>query len=260
MAVVIQRAKVPPLEAFKHFDNDGNNRLDQQEFSDALDSLGLRDLTIGEKKIIYGALDNDRNGGIDYKEFCGKLERHGMKTRSKQEQVIYQIIEAVERSNIKSMNHLFEIIDRSRTGIISKQDFRDIFSNLSHLKIDKNELDRFIEGFWKDNNYGIDYKSFLGIFTKYQIKFEDEKRPRNEIKTKHVAEDTIRLKKEIFDKINTVLKQKNMEPVDLFKRVDKDGSNEIDVDELDTAFKNMRIDLSKYEVHQVFDSMDFDGD
>ena len=59
-----------------------------------------------------------------------------MKTRSKQEQVIYQIIEAVERSNIKSMNHLFEIIDRSRTGIITKQDFKDIFSNLSQLKID----------------------------------------------------------------------------------------------------------------------------
>ena len=51
-----------------------------------------------------------------------------------------------------------------------------------------------------------------------------------------------------------------MEPVDLFKRVDKDGSNEIDVDELETAFKNMRIELSKLEVHQIFDSMDFDGD
>lgn len=29
MAVVIQRANVPVLEAFKHFDNDGNGRLDQ---------------------------------------------------------------------------------------------------------------------------------------------------------------------------------------------------------------------------------------
>ena len=51
-----------------------------------------------------------------------------------------------------------------------------------------------------------------------------------------------------------------MQPVDLFKRVDKDGSNEIDVDELDTAFKNMRIELKNFEVHQIFDSMDFDGD
>ena len=183
-----------------------------------------------------------------------------MKTRSKQEQVIYQIIEAVERSNIKSMNHLFEIIDRSRTGIITKQDFKDIFSNLSQLKIDQVEFDNFIETFWKDKKGGIDYKSFLGIFTKYQIKFEDEKRPKNQIKTKYVTEDTIRLKKDIFDRIQTVLKSKNMQPVDLFKRVDKDGSNEIDVDELDTAFKNMRIELKNFEVHQIFDSMDFDGD
>ena len=104
------------------------------------------------------------------------------------------------------MGHLFEIIDRSRTGIISKQDFRDIFSNLSHLKIDKSELDKFIESFWKDNNYGIDYKSFLRIFTKYQIKFEAEKKPKNEIRTIHVSEETIRLKKDIFDKINMVLR------------------------------------------------------
>ena len=89
MAVVIQRANVPVLEAFNHFDKDGSGRLDQQEFSNALDMLGLKDLTIGEKKIVYGALDNDRDGGIDYNEFCGKLSRHGMRTRSKEEQVIY---------------------------------------------------------------------------------------------------------------------------------------------------------------------------
>ena len=47
--------------------------------------LGLKDLTIGEKKIVYGALDNDRDGGIDYNEFCGKLSRHGMRSRSKEE-------------------------------------------------------------------------------------------------------------------------------------------------------------------------------
>ena len=142
------------------------------------------------------------------------------------------------------MGHLFEIIDRSRTGIISKQDFRDIFSNLSHLKIDKEELDKFIDAFWKEQTYGIDYKSFLRIFTKYQIKFENEKKPRNEIRTLKVDEETIRLKKDIFDKIATVLSARGMEPVDFFKRVDVDGSNEVDIEELEMAFKKMKIDVT----------------
>ena len=51
-----------------------------------------------------------------------------------------------------------------------------------------------------------------------------------------------------------------MEPVDFFKRVDVDGSNEVDVGELENAFRKMKIDVSKLEVHQIFNSMDFDGD
>ena len=51
-----------------------------------------------------------------------------------------------------------------------------------------------------------------------------------------------------------------MEPVDFFKRVDVDGSNEVDVHELESAFKKMKIDVSQFEVHQIFNSMDFDGD
>jgi hypothetical protein len=34
-----------------------------------------------------------------------------------------------------------------------------------------------------------------------------------------------------------------MEPVDFFKRVDVDGSNEVDVGELESAFKKMKIDV-----------------
>ena len=104
------------------------------------------------------------------------------------------------------MNHLFQIIDKSNTGIISRKDFGDIFANMANLKIEKDELDSFIEMFWKDAPYGIDYPNFIRIFQKYRIKFEVEKKPEDKTRTVHVSEDTIRIKKNAFDQIDRALR------------------------------------------------------
>ena len=41
-----------------------------------------------------------------------------------------------------------------------------------------------------------------------------------------------------------MLSARGMEPVDFFKRVDVDGSNEVDIGELEMAFKKMKIDVT----------------
>jgi Ca2+-binding EF-hand superfamily protein len=66
------------------------------------------------------------------------------------------MIDAVQRSKVKSLNGLFELIDKSGRGFISRDDFSDIFQSLN-LRIDQQELDKFMDNFWKDKDAGIDY-------------------------------------------------------------------------------------------------------
>ena len=60
-----------------------------------------------------------------------------------------------------------------------------------------------------------------------------------------IKDDIIRLKKEIFDTIDNVLRTEGKSCRDLFRSLDFDASYEIDIDELFGAFKAMRIDVSR---------------
>ena len=104
------------------------------------------------------------------------------------------------------MSHLFTLIDKRNRGTISRENFRDVFMTLN-LNLDTKELDKFIDNFWKDKEVGIDYPSFVRIFSKYSLKLEqEESRKRGTKKTAHVVSDeTIARKKDIFDEINIAL-------------------------------------------------------
>lgn len=109
--------------------------------------LRVYDLAEKELDVLWNTLDADRSGSISIREFCRKLERYGVRNRSREEHIIYQMIEAVQRSNVKSMSNLFELIDKNGRGFISRDDFTDIFKSLS-LKIDQMELNKFCDHFW----------------------------------------------------------------------------------------------------------------
>lgn len=116
--------------------------------------------------VLMQSLDVDNDGIIKYREFLRKLTRHGVRSRTSEEQIIFLIIEALKRSRIKSLSEAFELIDKEGRGNISRDDFKDIFKSLN-VKIDTNDIDKFIDHFWKDKSGGIDYKEFLRIFNRY---------------------------------------------------------------------------------------------
>ena len=55
------------------------------------------------------------------------------------------------------MSEAFELMDKERTGYVSKENFRDIFKPLK-LNVSKEDIERFMDAFWKDKEAGIDYK------------------------------------------------------------------------------------------------------
>ena len=101
------------------------------------------------------------------------------------------------------MSDFFEMIDKHKRGYITREDFKDMFNNLREQmpNLNESELDAFIENFWRDKNAGIDYKGFLRIFKKYEIKVANEKNATGTKSRTIIKDDTVRLKKNIFDQI-----------------------------------------------------------
>lgn len=66
------------------------------------------------------------------------------------------MVEALEHSQVNGLSELFQIMDKSGSGYVSRDDFNDIFTSLN-LKIDRRELERFMDNFWRDKDAGIDY-------------------------------------------------------------------------------------------------------
>ena len=59
-----------------------------------------------------GSIDYDNSGNINYREFVRKLSRHGVKSRSKEEQIIYLIVDALKKAGIRSLSDAFELFDK----------------------------------------------------------------------------------------------------------------------------------------------------
>ena len=82
---------------------------------------------------------------------------------------------------------------------------------------------------------------------------EDYKRERAAAAKTGSAEEAIDM---IFD----FLERSRMKVMDVFKRIDKNGNGELDVDEFRAAFQIMGLDLPRSQVVKVVDNLDQDGD
>ena len=102
-------------------------------------------------------------------------------------------------------------IDKHGRGYITREDFKDMFANLrdSLPNLNESELDAFIDNFWRDKSAGIDYKGFLRIFKKYEIKVQNERNAKGTKAKVIVKDETVKLKKEIFDQIQAALVETN---------------------------------------------------
>lgn len=75
-------------------------------------------------------------------------------------------MESLRRTGVRSLSKAFELFDKERRGSLSRDDFKDVFKNMK-LRIEENDIEKFIDHFWKDKKAGIDYHEFLRIFSRY---------------------------------------------------------------------------------------------
>ncbi len=65
----------PPESVFEMMDEDGNGRVDKDEFVEGLKVCGL-DLPAEETDLLWDFLDDDGGGDLDMHEMCSKLMVH----------------------------------------------------------------------------------------------------------------------------------------------------------------------------------------
>ena len=74
-----------------------------------------------------------------------------------------------------------------------------------------------------------------------------------------VSLQVIEKKKEILMKLNDAMNRKGVTLRQLFKKIDNDESNEIEVDEFCNALLQMNVDADQQTLRQIFNSIDADG-
>jgi Ca2+-binding EF-hand superfamily protein len=109
--------------------------------------------------------------------------------------------------------------------------------------MDKSELDKFMDNFWKDKEAGIDYKGFLRIFEKYQLRMDREKQASSGPKV--ISEESVRIKKQIFSDLNQALKQHDKTLNQLFRKIDSDNSTSISINEFSQLFSEMKVNVAQ---------------
>lgn len=128
------------------------------------------------------------------------------------------------------------------------------------LRIDENEVDKFIEHFWRDQKAGIDYEAFLRIFQRYQLRLEDDEQrmKKGGAVAYRIPDDVIRLKKRIYEEMQRALGKKGQKIDVIFRVMDRSKDGVVDPTELKRIFTDMQVKLTETEIQNIFSSIDFD--
>ena len=159
------------MKAFEKFDTDGDGYITRTEMANAISMMGFEDLSIKDVEILIDSMDTDKNGLIEYKEFNFMLQRSGLKTRTLEETMVFNIIRTIQKMK-KQKSHLFELIDKDGKGYITRIDFKDFLDQLKHEQINDSDIENFINYFYKQENGDINLQAFIRIFSMYENKMK----------------------------------------------------------------------------------------
>ncbi|CAI2367120.1 unnamed protein product [Moneuplotes crassus] len=254
----MKQLRLSPQKAFEIFDKDQNGKLSDKEFMSCLYNMGIQDLTNKEKEMLKRAIDPDNSGYIDYREFCRKCGRHGVMIRSKEDDIVYVIDEALKKHKI-DLDNLFDIMDKKGKGVISRHDFKDTINN-SRVDIDDADLERFLNLFWKGREEGINYRDFVRIYNRFKVRFDEEDDVYHSKNNKpEMTNEMLKRWKEVFDRLNKVFEKRDITLREAFDKIDTDGGKSITFLELRNLFDSTGVVCTDDELDVIFQELDFDG-
>ena len=255
---VLKLKRVSPRQVFDYFDKDGNGRLSSREFLNAIEKMGVNDLNPKEKETLLKSIDADMDGRIDFREFWRKWGRFGVKSRSREDEIVYIIDDTLKKHDL-DLATMFDVMDKRGKGVITKEDFKDTLWN-SRIKIDKKDLENFTDLFWKNREEGINYRDFIRVYNKFKVRFDEEQETQDKIRGKiEVTEEMIERQKWIFDKLSSIFTKNKISLKEAFDKIDDSPDKKITRIELRRLFDHMGVTIKEVELEALFRQMDFDN-
>lgn len=104
---VLKTKNISPIKIFDLFDSNKNGKVSRAEFEQALNNMQIF-LNKGEIETIFLYIDVDGSGEIEYREFIRRLRREGVAMRNTEEDLVFQIYEAITKANL-TLKQAFDV-------------------------------------------------------------------------------------------------------------------------------------------------------
>ena len=117
---------------------------------------------------LFGFLDLNNDGEVDYKEFCRMLKRHGVQVRSREEEIINALWEAIQMagSNIEEFYDMMcPDFNKNGRGCRYEQ-MKNTFEQMC-LKVSESQMQEFYKLADLSDNGDISKWEFIQMFRKY---------------------------------------------------------------------------------------------
>jgi Ca2+-binding EF-hand superfamily protein len=230
-------------EAFASFDVNGDGTLSYSEF---VNVLKLFDLGLSEDQMLdfTASLDEDENGTIEFEEFENrfsvdfKLESTDEGLRKKLQDISKKLLQS-----LKEIKTAFASFDVNGDGQIDFDEFVKALTDLG-FGYDPEVLKSLFHIIDKDQSGSITIDEFVNSFS-----VVDEK---SDLYTQN-----------IIQKVCLAIYKGRHKLKHLFREMDLDGNNKIDIDEftvgLDALGLTLEKPLTKQQISVIFNSIDADG-
>lgn len=156
-------------KAFQRFDTDLSGGLDRDQFSKALEAIGMN-FDAEKASRLFSAVDADSSDSIQWYEFVDAFRiddtarLHSSSERAGwQDSVVQQVANSLFQHRIQLMS-AFRMFDVDNSGEISAEEFRvglRAVNKLLPTALSNVQIDELRKALDKDKNGNIDYKEFL---------------------------------------------------------------------------------------------------
>ena len=217
---------VKPL--FAQIDADGSGEIDAHEFRLGLSAIGLQ-MDDRALSVLVEHMDADGNGILDMNEFCEQMTALLEAEAAAGSTILSKLCKVLQATG-QTAAELFAEIDTDGSGELDATEWQIMLWERLGIRVQAAAADAAMKEL--DGGSTLEIAPLVGKLEDYQRK-------------RRVFAGTV------LSGVCEYIKSTNTSLVRLFARVDRDGSGDLDVVELQEALRKMDQDLSELEVEEI---------
>ena len=243
IANILKANNISPLQYFQAADTSKDGYISQVEFQKALENMGVV-MDRSESDNFFQFMDLDGSGMIDYQEFARKLKRLGVIIRSREEELVNTLWNAITKTGM-TLEAAYEAFAQSKSNDLSFNKMMQAFKELS-VNVDAKTASEFFKLADISGNGSISMAEFVHIFKQY-----------NKVSVNSISADSVLdWKFDMMVKLDQICKEKGKTLEQVYRDIDVDGDSRVTKQEFKIMFMKMGLNIEKNAFDQLFYQID----